>query len=99
MKTLEKAKTAKKMSKPVKYLRLPVDLKTQMYIDRVKKQNPYFSDVDVVFYMMGKYIVNNNFANKSANSRIGEILEEVNPNPSNLSEDETFQILKDNNLM
>lgn len=99
MKTLEKAKTTKKMSKPVKYLRLPVDLKTQMYIDRVKRQNPYFSDVDVVFYMMGKYIVNNSFANKSANDRIGEILEEVNPNPSNLSEDEIFQILKDNNLM
>jgi hypothetical protein len=99
MKTLEKAKTAKKMSKPVKYLRLPVDLKTQMYIDRVKRQNPYFSDVDVVFYMMGKYIVNNNVVNKSADDRIGEILEEVNPNPSNLSEDEIFQIFKDNDLM
>jgi hypothetical protein len=99
MKTLEKSEITKKLSKPVKYLRLPVDLKTQMYINQVKRENPYFSDVDVVFYMMGKYIVNTGFINKPSNVRIGEILNEVNPNQSNLSEDEIFQILKDNNLM
>ena len=87
-----------KKPKPIRYLRLPVDLKTQMYINQIKRQNPYFSEVDVVFYMMGKYIVNNsNPLNESTN--IFDRLREIHKDTPEMTEDEIFQILKDNDLM
>jgi hypothetical protein len=92
------AKNTTKKLNPIKYLRLPVDLKTQMYINQIKRQNPYFSDVDVVFYMMGKYIVNNNSPlNESIN--IFDRLREIHKDTPEMTEDEIFQILKDNDLM
>jgi hypothetical protein len=101
MKIVTKPNTIKKLSKPVKYLRLPIDTKTQNLIDQVKLENPFFSDVDAVFYMAGKYAVTNRgYQEKSkSNFRIGEILREVNQNQTELTEDQMFQILKDNELM
>jgi hypothetical protein len=101
MNTQAKSQNSKKVTKPVKYLRLPIDFKTQGLINQVKLENPFFSDVDAIFYMAGKYAITNRgyLERPKPNFRIGKILQEVNKDEQELTEDQMFQILKDNNLM
>jgi hypothetical protein len=91
--------TIAKKTKPIKYLRLTIDTKTQSFIDQVKFKNPLFSDADVLYYTLGKYIVTDKGYQAKSNFRIGEILREVNQSQTELTEDQIFQILKDNDLM
>ena len=87
-----------KKPKPIKYLRLPIDLNTQLCIDKVKQENPLFSDADVMYYTLGKYVV----TEKGYIKKPLDILDRIkflNKDQPELSEDEIFQILKDNDLM
>jgi len=40
-----------------RYIWLPVDAQTKQIIDTVRANNPYFSDLDAIKYIVGKYIV------------------------------------------
>jgi hypothetical protein len=98
MTTQVKTQNTKKVTKPVKYLRLPIDFKTQICIDKVKQENPLFSDADVMFYTLGKYVVTEKGYIKKP-SNILDRIEFLNKDEPELTEDEIFQILKDNDLM
>jgi hypothetical protein len=88
----------KKITKPAKYIRLLIDSKTQLCIDEVKRENPLFSDADVLYYTLGKYVVTDKGYVKKPDD-IFERIRFLNKDEPELSEDEIFQILKDNDLM
>jgi hypothetical protein len=92
------AKNTTKKLNPIKYLRLPIDFKTRLCIDKVKQENPLFSDADVMYYTLGKYFVTEKGYIKKP-SNILDRIKFLNKDQPELSEDEIFQILKDNDLM
>jgi hypothetical protein len=56
-KTLTKTKTTKVAD--LKFLRLPIDDLTKTILDEVKNDNPYFTDLDSVRWIIGKFYKNN----------------------------------------
>jgi hypothetical protein len=54
-------KTLTKASKiaDLKFLRLPIDDLTKTILNEVKSDNPYFSDLDSIRWIMGKFYKNN----------------------------------------
>ena len=88
--------TKTKASNSIKYIRIPVDTKTQSFLDQIKSNNPLFSDVDAAKFSMGKY-----FSTIASNDKdkIRQILKDVNPTKNDLTEDQIFDILKQNDLM
>ncbi len=88
--------TKTKTSNSIKYIRIPVDTKTQSFLDKIKSNNPLFSDVDAAKFSMGKY-----FSTIATNDKdkIRQILKDVNPTKNDLTEGQIFDILKQNDLM
>jgi hypothetical protein len=93
------AKTSKKITK---FIRVPIDEKTDALINEILRENPLFSQLDAIRYIIGKQIIFEsqskrykarvdfvNWLRSLDDQRVGEIL----------SEDEQFQLLKDNDLM
>jgi hypothetical protein len=50
-----KPKTTKTKVADLKFLRLPIDDLTKSILDDLKNQNPYFSDLDCIRWILGKY--------------------------------------------
>jgi|GEM_PF-4409089 len=90
-----KSKSVKK-PKIQKFLRLPVDEKTDRLIQDIIAENPFFTPLDAVRFILGKYI-------KQSNQRKSLVyfskLKELHSDTPKLSEDQIFQILEKNNLM
>ena len=87
--------TKTKTSNSIKYIRIPADTKTQSFLDQIKSNNPLFSDVEAKF-SMGKYFSTISGNNKS---KVGQILKNVNTTKNDLTDDQIFDILKQNDLM
>ncbi len=86
-------KTQTKTSKvsDLKFLRLPIDDLTANILNDVKNDNPYFTDLDSVRWILGKFYKNNSrqkllsWLNKNVDSTELPIM----------SEDEIFSQIKD----
>lgn len=90
-----KTKSVKK-PKIQKFLRLPVDEKTDRLIQDIIAENPFFTPLDAIRFILGKFI-------KQGNQRKSLVyfskLKELHSDTPKLSEDQIFQILEKNNLM
>jgi hypothetical protein len=56
---MQKTLTRSKKVKDLKFLRLPIDDLTKTILDEVKNDNPYFTDLDSVRWIIGKFYKNN----------------------------------------
>jgi hypothetical protein len=56
---MQKTLTKSKKVKDLKFLRLPIDNLTKTILDEVKNDNPYFTDLDSVRWIIGKFYKNN----------------------------------------
>ena len=92
-----KVKT-KSLKKPKiqKFLRLPVDEKTDRLIQDIIAENPFFTSLDAVRFVLGKFI---NQSSKRKSLAYFSKLKEIHIDTPKLSEDEIFEILEKNNLM
>jgi hypothetical protein len=85
-KTLSKTKVA-----DLKFLRLPIDDLTKTILDEVKNDNPYFTDLDSVRWIIGKFYKSNsrqkllNWLDQNVGSQ----------NLPRMTEDEIFSQIKD----
>lgn len=100
LKVAQKTKRVVKASSGVKYIRIPVDENTIFLLEEIKRENPFFSDVDSVRYILGKFAIQNNIqANRQKLMMNFEELKALHKNTPKYSEDEIFQILRDNDVM
>jgi len=98
-KTTQKTKsnTSKVRAKPnktQKFLRLPIDAKTDLLISDIISENPFFTPLDAIRFILGKHIKHNN-----RNKMLNWLKENVeNKNLPKMSEDEIFTIVENNKL-
>ena len=100
---MSNTKTTKKTSSKItKFIRVPIDEKTEALIKQILEENPLFSQLDAIRSIIGKQIMVESKSKRykarvdfvswirgMENHRTGELL----------TEDEQFHILKDNDLM
>ena len=87
-------KTAVKPSSTQKFLRLPIDAKTDLLISDIINENPFFTPLDAIRYILGKHIRQNN-----RKRMLGWLKENVeDKNLPKMSEDEIFAIVENSNL-
>jgi hypothetical protein len=88
-KTLTKSKTTKVAD--LKFLRLPIDDLTKTILDEVKNDNPYFTDLDSVRWIIGKFYKNN--SRKKMLSWLSQNVK--SQNLPKMTEDEIFLQIQD----
>ncbi len=87
-KITSKTKTGKK------YLRLPIDDKTQQLIDEIISENPFFTPLDAIRFILGKHIQKSN-----KQKMLAWLKKNVkDKNLPAMSEDEIFEIIEKNGL-
>ena len=88
------AKNMTKISKVQKFLRLPIDSKTQLLIEDIIAENPFFTPLDAIRYILGKHIRQNN-----RKKMLDWLKQNVDgKNLPNMSEDEIFAIVESEKL-
>lgn len=95
MSTNVKVSSTKK-TKIQKFLRLPIDEKTDRLIQDIIVENPFFTPLDAIRFILGKYIKQG--SRQKALKYFAE-LKKIHKDTPNLSEDEIFKILEENDLM
>lgn len=83
--------TKKSKTSQIKYIRIPVDSKTKTFLDKIKLENPLFSDVDSFKFVLGKYFTSSNQPNNVFDKIRAQLA-----NEPELTEDQIFGILKQN---
>ena len=100
LKVAQKIKGVSKIKSVGKYIRIPVDDSTIYLLEEIKRENPFFSDVDSVRYILGKFAVQNNLqANRQKLMMSFEELKAMHKDTPKHTEEEIFQILRDNQVM
>jgi uncharacterized membrane protein YgaE (UPF0421/DUF939 family) len=56
---MQKTQTKSTKVADLKFLRLPIDDLTKTILEEVKNDNPYFTDLDSIRWIMGKFYKNN----------------------------------------
>jgi len=95
-------KTKKPSSKITKFIRVPIDEKTEALIKQILEENPLFSQLDAIKFIIGKQILDVARANRyKAKAELVEFLKSLESRRQGptLTEDEEFAILKENGLM
>jgi hypothetical protein len=95
-----KQKAASKQSS-VRYVRLPVDQSIDLLISKIQSENPFFSELDCIRYIMGKFATQNNYniQTKTKLKQTFDNLVKIHSKTPKMSEQEIFDILQKNDLM
>ena len=84
-----------------RYIRFPVDATIDQLFSQLKSENPFFSELDIVRFILGKFARQNEYQlqPESKFDNVFGQLKELHKDTPPMTEDQIFKILENNDLM
>jgi translation initiation factor IF-3 len=59
-----------------KYIRIPIDVNIEDLLQKVRDNNPFFSDLDSIRFILGQFAIQNNYTTKGS-TRLSNLLDQM----------------------